>query len=399
MMGMKWVWALVFLILAVLPFVAAEDQADWFAIPIRYSWDLSMGGSCTNSTQCLIHLLGNDTYDGDIQRYFKQLDTPGLGPRCANNSQYILDYSCDAGNWTTRTKYLALYLLKYAEANSAGAFTLYCDTYERVLNQFSYYVKNVLVSDYFQNACVIQGKTVPCINKICVLRTPQVVAIGTTINGPINDPARSFLIALNESPSLCDGHDAEHGTDFTKCEAEKPVWYNPSLQAVVWLSAGSLAPPTADTRTKITTPMSSMSSYVMNVLHNEAKSGMNFIYFPRTRLFNHIYVAQNGPRGIFGFLEAGLRPEYTLLPDNESEPIPLDYIGVRYTGIELYETSNLTCLNLIKKYDTNAFCENQTATGFNVIARHRCEPGYEDKCKGASPIVGVWPALAGKLRP
>ncbi len=387
---------IVIFIALLLPAVIAVDEgADWFGVPIHYSWDLSMAGACSDNSQCLIHLLGNQSYDGDLDRYFRLTD-PRMGPRCANNGQQVLDYVCESGNWTTRTKYLALQMLKVAEDTSESYFTLFCDNYENVLNRVSYAVQGRSVDEYLGSNCAVSSRIVPCVNSICVLKTENLVAVGTTINVPINDSGHSFLRALNKSTTLCDSVNTA-SNNFVLCNEN--IWYNPVLGGVISIASGPLPAPTNNTKTKIRNPMLSMSSYVLDVLHNSSNPGMNFVYFPKTRLFNHLYVAQNGPRAVFGFLEAGLKPEYALLPDENTEPVPLDYIGVRYVGIELDANPELSCLNIIKRYDTNAFCENQTSNGFNVIARHRCEPGYEDVCQGASPIVGVWPALTGKIRP
>jgi hypothetical protein len=390
-----WVWALAFALLAAIPFVFADNGADWFSVPIHYRWDLSMAGACTEKTQCLVHLLGNASYDGDLERVFRFSDYK-LGPRCVNDTQYLLDYYCDQGNWTTRTKHVALQLLKLAEDTSETNFTLFCGSYDQVLNRFDYLSQNVLVSDYFTETCTIQTKIVPCVNNVCVLRTQSAVAIGTTLNIPVDDSTRSFLFALNKTKDLCSG--VQSGAEFASCGQN--IWYNPAIKGIIYLPSGSLSPPTDNTKSRIRNPLLSLSYYAMSVLHNAANPGMNFIYFPKTRLFNNIYAAQVADRAVFGFLEEGLRPEYTLAGGNSTEIIPLDYIGVRYSGIRFFENNNQTCLNLIKAYDSKAFCENQTSSGFNVIARHRCPPELEpEDCKGSSPIVGVWPALTGKLRP
>jgi len=400
-MSKQRVWALVFFLLASLPFVLAEG-ADWYAVPIHYSWDLSMSGSCANETQCLVDILGNSTYDANLMRWY-ELEESRNKPKCINNTQYLLDYYCDRGNWTTRTKLVALSLLKYAETASPENFTLYCDYYNKTLNKFHYPVLQGAVADEFigDYCSIAAGKLIPCVNSVCVLKTPSTtsslqenIAFGTSLNIPVDSDAKSFMKALGKSPALCRGKGA--GNVFVKCDINDAVWFNSAINSTIWLSSGALSPPTTSTAEKISTPMLSMGAYVRDFLNNPQNPGKNFVYFPKTRLFNHLYVAQNGPRAVFGFMEANLRPEYTLLPENESEPVPLDYIGVRYSNIDLGQDP---CLNLIKLYDSKAFCENQTGTGFNVIARHRCEPGYEDYCKGASPIVSVWSALTGKLRP
>ncbi len=389
---MKTKLALLIFAAAFLPAVFADIGADWQKVSISFSWDLSMGGSCVNATQCLLHTLGNDSYDGDVSRWFT-LDDERLWPRCVNNSQSILDYVCEKGNWTTRTKHLALQLLQLAQDNSPESHTLFCDSYASVLDKYDYLLKNVLVEDYLGDNCNVGDRTVPCVNSICVLKTPATIAVGATLNVPVNHASRSFLLALGKNADLC-GNVNPATTGFASCGSG--VWHSPSLNAVIYLPTGSLSQPSSGTSEKITGPMGGLGSYVMRVLHKPENPGMNFLYFPKTRLFNHIYFAQNGNRAVFGFLEKNLKPEYTILPYNESNPVPIDYIGVRYSNINLGKDP---CLNLVKVYDTRAFCENQTGTGFNIIARHRCEPGYEDDCLEASPIVGAWPALTGQLRP
>lgn len=375
--------------LALLPSVFAEG-ADWLSVPVHYSWDFSMGGFCRQETQCLLHLDGNANYDGDLSRWFRLPDYASSWPHCINDSQFLLDYRCENGNWTTRTKRLALQLLQFADTNAPDNFTLFCDTYSRVLNQFQYFLQNVLVESYLDESCSIEGRFVPCVNSVCVLRTPTTVAIGTTVNSPINDTSHSFLRALGKSASLCNGVSSA-SSGFVKCDANEPVWFNPALQAVIVLPNGALAAPASET--KLTGPLSTIDSYVMGTLNKPSNPGMNFAYFPKTRLFNHLYAAQDGGRGVFSFLE-NIRPETA-----DGNPTRLDYIGVRYTGIDLGKQQGFDpCLNIVKAYDDNAFCENQTGSGFDIIARHRCEETAPN-CKGASPIVGAWPALSGKLRP
>lgn len=376
-------------LVVLLPAVFAEG-AEWVPVKVFFSWDFLMGGFCKLDDQCLVHSLGNQSFDGDLRRWYTlSYDNPEFLPRCINNSQYLLDYLCDKGNWTTRTKMLALSMLAYAQQSSPDSYALFCDSYENVLNRYGYEVQNVIVSHYLADNCMIAGVPgYPCINSVCVLKTPGKIALGTTLNVPVNHSQNSFLFALGKPRNLCD---LAAGAGFVRCKDGEPVWYNSALNAVIWMPSGSPVQFSAETEQRIKSPLAALSSYVMSVVHKPNNPGMNFAYFPKTRLFNHIYIAKEGSKEVFGFLEKNMRPEY--------DPVPVDYIGVRYTGIDFVDPLNITCKSLIKKYDDNAFCENQTGAGFNIVARHRCEPGYEALCPGASPIVSVWSALTGKLRP
>jgi hypothetical protein len=379
----------VFLIaIVLLPVVVADDGAEWFEVPIRTSWDLAMSGTCALDTQCLVHLLGNASYNGRTDKWFSATakENPREGPKCLNTTQYINDFQCENGNWTSRTRSVALQLLQFANQNSATNFSLYCDRYDRVLNQYRYQLQGVAVESYLDQSCVVGGTSVPCVNSICVLKTPQGVAFGVPLNVPVNDPSKSFLKALAKNVGLCNSVSAAT-SGFAKCAATEPVWYGPSINSIIWLPSGALPAVTPGIASALANPLATMSDYVLVVLHSRTNHAMDFSYFPKTRLFNHLFVAQNGNRAVFGFLETDIRPEF--------DPVPVDYLGVRYTGIDL---GGNPCLNLVKRYDSKAFCENQTTSGFNVIARQRCEQG-EPCLLGASPIVDVFPALAGKLRP
>jgi hypothetical protein len=386
----KSVLFLVALSLLALP-ALAQDGAEWVPVKVHFSWDQSMAGFCKNESQCLVHIQGNETYDGDTSRWFR-LQDPKLWPRCINDTQSILDYRCENGTWSTRTKHVALQLLQYAATQSPTNYTLFCDRYDRVLNNYWYFLQGVLVENYLSVNCPgpEQSGVIPCVNSICVLKTPNTVALGAALNIPVNNAQHSFLKALNKSVSACNSVSAT-ATTFLPCAPGEPnVWHNPSINAVLFLPSGGFTAVTPATAAALPDALSGITPYVMSVLHKPSNPDFNFNYFPKTKLFNRVYFARNGPKSVFGFLEEGIRPE--------ENPVRLDYIGVRYSGISL---GSDPCLTFVKKYDDKAFCENQTTPvtgGFNVVARHRCEPS-QPNCQGASPIVNVWPALTGKLRP
>jgi hypothetical protein len=372
----------------------AQDGAEWVPVKVHFSWDQSMAGFCVNESQCLVHIQGNETFDGDVERLFRfpGVQSAKFWPRCLNDTQSFMDYRCENGTWSTRTKHVALQLLQYASAQSPTNYTLFCDRYDRVLNNYWYFLQGVLVENYLRVNCPApeQGGIMPCVNSMCVLKTPNAVAVGAALNIPVNNAQHSFLKALNKSVTACNSVSAT-AASFLPCAPGEPnVWYNPSINAVIFLLSGGFTAVTPATAAALPDALGAITPYVMSVLHKPANPDFNFNYFPKTRLFNHVYFARNGPKSVFGFLEEGMRPE--------ENRVRLDYIGVRYSGISLGADP---CLTFVKKYDDKAFCENQTTPvtgGFNVVARHRCEPSQPD-CKGASPIVNVWPALTGKLRP
>ncbi len=356
-----------------------EQDALWEVVPIKYSWDLAMANICLEDSQCLLHIQGNPDFNGDGERWYQQSSDPTIWPKCMNDSQYILDFRCENGDWTTRTKNIGLQLLQFAEDTSGNDYTLFCGSYEQVLNQYQYTLQNVFVKDYLIENCPLSGSLVPCVNNLCVLKTSNSIGIGASLNTEVDNSQHSFLKAIGKNANLCNNKFDDTDTEFVSCSQD--VWYNPDLNSIIYLP-GATTLSTPDVSDLITDPTESITDYVMEKLHSPPT--LSFGYYPKTRLFNNLYLAQKGNRVIFGFKEDNL------IPESEGNPIPIDYIGVRYTD-NIYLGSN-PCLNLIKKFDSTARCENQTEIGFDVIAEHRA--GAEP-----SPIVDVWPALTGKLRP
>lgn len=360
------------LALLLVPAALAQRNATWVEVDVKHSWDRGMSNFCNADTQCLVHALGNPVKDGLTDPYFSTTN-PALWPKCINDTQYLLDYYCDKGNWTTRTARVAAELAHLGETASPQDYTVYCANHTRVLNNYAYIIQGARVDQYLKDTCTRAGALVPCVNNICVLTTPSFTAFGTTTNIPVNHAQKSFLIAINKSPTLCDN---VAGDSFGTCG--QGVWHHPGISAVIFTPSGTLGAG-ADTGVwgQHKQPL---TQYVFSVLHVPENPDRNFTYFPATHHFNNVYLAVKGEKQVFGFLEQGII---------DVAPPALDYLGVQYRGITLGESP---CLTIIKQYDDKAFCENQTGPGFMVIARHR--PGL-----GASPLVQAWNDLTGKLRP
>ncbi|MBN2052151.1 hypothetical protein JW756_01490 [Candidatus Woesearchaeota archaeon] len=107
-------------------------------------------GFCSNATQCLYNIAGNPADNGNVDG----------NPQCINNTQYIKDSLCQSGNWTSRTKLLAMELVSLTK--NTDKFTLTCGTKEDVLIDLPF----------------AAGKT----NNYCVLNLNGQRIIGTTIN-------------------------------------------------------------------------------------------------------------------------------------------------------------------------------------------------------------------------
>ncbi len=104
-------------------------------------------GFCLEETQCLLNPLGSADNNG------KPLANPE--PQCINHLQFKSNNICLNGEWSTRTREVALELLR---REGSGTFTLYCDSPSKILNKgginFSSVATNLLQSN-IQTPCIL----------------------------------------------------------------------------------------------------------------------------------------------------------------------------------------------------------------------------------------------------
>ncbi len=338
------------------------NQGNWEAKTKKQDPYRRMTGFCPQDQQCLVSSVGNPNFDNQPVQYFKATSITQQ-PRCITDKQYLKDEYCDKGNWTTRTKLIAVQLLSLAESLNIPEYDLFCDNYENTLNnvRYSYRSGQSIVENYIKETCVKEGKIIPCVNNFCILKTINgVSAIGTSLNNPINN-SLSFLKALNLSETDCDN--TLTAAQFTKCTPTKQiqgqVWHNPAIESVIYLPP-QLQTSMIDVYTK--QKFNTIMEYVATK-HIAEIPDRNFDFFNQTRLFNKIMHSKKGPRTIFAFLE-----QNQLLP-------PLSYLGVTYTNFSI---GTDPCL-LFKTALTRPICEKQiNNSDFVLIAKDNQLPTWRD---------------------
>jgi len=121
-------------------------------------------GACPNSSQCLLNITGIAADNGNLSG----------NPQCINSSQYLGDYLCENGTWSTRTKMLALKLTSLVGAGDN--FVLMCGP-----------AKNVLVKEYNVGAS----------NNWCALNLNNQRIIATTLNSAFADQSSNLSFIYN----------------------------------------------------------------------------------------------------------------------------------------------------------------------------------------------------------
>lgn len=209
------------------------DYSTFAWDPIQYS-----GGYCPKATQCFLWKPSAEMLpvedvcidSGTFEIYKNEL--VGFGPE---------SFYCYNGEWTTRTKALALKLLNLTDSNDD--YTLFCDKQERVLNPA---LENALRGlDFDIDSTFTFSNN---INEFCVLNLKpngdeenSMIVVGVSLNNGIDEPVDAnnelSFIELIKGPDLIDycSEVPEDSVDFVSCnDIFNDVWYSSGLKSVIF---------------------------------------------------------------------------------------------------------------------------------------------------------------------
>ena len=162
-------------------------------------------GYCPEAGQCLVKLDGNPADNNN----------PNGNPQCIQTWQYVKDNYCENGNWTSRTKFIALQLISLASSD----YTLFCDNYQNSLNN----VKYLVVQEEAEKLVTSNA------NNFCVISFSDKIIIGTSLNQDINNANLSFLNLLGINN--CNVVDDDK---YNSCDSSNKAWYNNKIRAIIY---------------------------------------------------------------------------------------------------------------------------------------------------------------------
>ncbi|MGF3555287.1 MAG: hypothetical protein ACQXXF_08525, partial [Thermoplasmatota archaeon] len=200
---------------------------------LKTHWDGVTVGCCLSASQCLVDPNGNVSKHL-AEDYFNAVSDANV-PRCVDSGEFIGDYFCENGVWTSRTKFVALALLNFTKQQGVRDYSLFCDSFNVVSNFFDEPFS--LVGGF---ECNRGFRGVPCFNSFCVLRFNdsgmERVLVGTALTYPINNRSDDLPFVFlrnvsNKSVNYCDNALSSDG--WKQCRS-KDVWYNPKLESVVF---------------------------------------------------------------------------------------------------------------------------------------------------------------------
>lgn len=341
---------------------AVVIAVEWYPVSFKYNWNSKGFGFCPKESQCLVSSAGNHSFDGFPEKYFSS-----TRPYCINSSQYILDFYCANGNWSSRTKLIAIELLKIAESRSPDDFSLFCGPAVSAVNNVNYAVNGVSVSNFLANYCNPYSSTASydCVNSVCVLRYGNNTAFGTSLNVRVDDSGKSFLKVLGKGVDACDNA-KNLDNDFDLCRDN--IWYNHNIESIIVLPSGSLSSVSSDSVVSkyFTVPFADVRSF--------ARAQSNVSFMGSSYLFSSVYFAKKGSREVFGFLE------------KDKTFSSYDYFGILMKGIDFNGYS--LCSDVVGFIDDKTFCRDSP----NVVFVSKKTPDVNQS------LVNHWVDVTAKLR-
>ncbi|MDP3766214.1 MAG: hypothetical protein Q8R04_06910, partial [Nanoarchaeota archaeon] len=256
-------------------------DGEWTQSELKVTVDNDVSGYCPKKTQCLFKVLGKD----------EKL-------QCLESDEYFEDNYCEDGQWSSRTKLLALKLLK----RKVGDFTLFCDNKENTLNNLQYLTdSNQIVSNVI---------TTLRTNNFCVLKIGDKVIAATSINKNLGElPGNSldvFGVTSCNDALIDDGQ-------YHSCDASNKVWFNKKLKSFIYSS-------TALTIISEQNQLSSFDEFIGNPIKSIIDSIKRLVatppldesYLKGIKKFDKLYMTQQGSKTIIGSIE-GAKSKNTVI--------------------------------------------------------------------------------------
>ncbi|MBI4450891.1 hypothetical protein HY642_02870 [Candidatus Woesearchaeota archaeon] len=339
-------------------------NGDWVMQDLKFNWDRSKFGYCERNDQCLVDPQGSYDSNDKPQAFFNASVKP---PQCIASGQYILDAYCEHGNWSSRTKQIAVQMLDFASENSPNDYRLFCDSAPDTLNTLVFNTQFGAVSNFITNCTLPGGKLGPCVNNFCVLAYGSEVAFGTSLNVPVND-RQSYLRALDKPETACNGA-IDNDQNYNACDPR--TWYDHATRSVITFhpGTGTLTTPGPDIEQRyILSPHDQIVNFVLRALHMKPN---NYSFYANPKLFTNLYSTKMTGFEAFAFLEEG----------QFDGAVKRDYIGIQ-------GPVQFNVCELVKHFDPLSEC-NSTATTYVVTERSDV----------STKLITVWKDLTAKLRP
>jgi hypothetical protein len=362
-------------------------DGDWKALIPKTTWDNDYLGYCPETDtvkRCVVKpgLVFPTSGVQNIQNNDMPEKYSTTPPACIKSRQFIGDHLCDeTGTWTTRTKFIALLMLRIKEQSFAGQpYSIFCDTIDSVFGQDS----PAVINDCKMTS---GGKTGSCHNNVCLLRVGGVSLVGTSLNNNINDD-NTFIKVIDKNllKTVCDN--VVGGSDtFTKCSqgVSTNIYYNKDLNIVLY--SQGVTPASGSAMDALNQQLLKQKDVIIQAREPApGTSGEDFAFFGKRNNINVFYAAQNAGKELWGVIEYHLAVQ-PLNDTKKQQPADdfKDVIGVHYAG------ATFNICGFITSNTKDLTCTPPGQSSDVIITQLR----NADQ----TTIIGAWRDLTAKLRP
>lgn len=320
--------------------VARCINGEWNA-NLRYSWDNKLAGWCIAESSCLVNPNANEI---DFQAYMSNpSSTYSENPAnnnimCIPDREYLADHLCNNGQWETRTSDIALQLMALAKEANLD-YSLYCDSYNNMLNYFEYPIGTITAKDLIRGkgfsepaplppsySCVLNdngekaGPPLPCANNFCAIRYNDAgrdrIVIGASLNKDLSQNPLPFIAVIGGECNNVTMQDS-----YQKC-TNKNIWYNPVKKDVIFSNAEfPLTGPSF--AYSIKHPIRTIITWVLDIWKPQYTVGSHYDFIEKTRDLNRIYFSDQVGKSVIGFRERKAA--------NPSQPVK-EYLSFNFSG-------------------------------------------------------------------
>ena len=340
-------------------------NGQWIIGGFKKSPDGSEIGYCPYIEQCLVSTSGNANHNNQT--------ISGKNPQCITSGQYLWDDYCDSGEWSSRTRNIALTLLQNKESEN---FILVCDMTGNTLNEVDYATEDsqTEASVYLSSA-----------NNICILkRDDQSTVLGISFNDGITSTMVSDLFGVTS----CSSADEEDGY-YHPCDSGHKLWYNAAEQSLIYSADGitiSSGETGGITKSLLRSLWNSLVTSLTSSINSDDDPAYNIdsSYESIIPKFKRLYYLQEDGKTILGTLDEEGSETYGVI-----QHAVLEYSGFTSTDICSYT-------NLVTSHygDSNA--------GIECIPPGQGSTTYRLLLQGQSLTTflpeDVWADLTAKVR-
>ncbi|MBN4049237.1 hypothetical protein JYT91_01325, partial [archaeon AH-315-M20] len=232
-------------------------------------------GYCPDNSQCLVNIFGNANEN----------NMPDNNPQCIADTQYIDDDYCEDGDWTSRTKFLALQLLDIVE--NEDNYVIFCDNAQDAVNNLNYAIGEQSAANL-----VAPENT----NNFCILVFNNKIIFGTSLNYNLSED-NTFLQAIDiESCNIINDN------IYHPCSNQDVAWYNDRLQSIIYSNQTFQIgqPNIFDTFINfLQNPFETIKNIISNIIEEPTDTS----YIDGLKKFERLYISKTGSKIIRGTIE------------------------------------------------------------------------------------------------